>query len=36
VPAGLLRDALGDDRVLSHADLELLATAAWSSLRPAA
>jgi hypothetical protein len=36
VPAGLLRDALGDDRVLSHADLELLATAAWNSLRPAA
>jgi hypothetical protein len=36
VPAHLLRDALGDDRVLSDADLELLATAAWSSLRPAA
>jgi hypothetical protein len=36
VPAGLLGDALGDDRVLSDADVELLATAAWSSLRPAA
>jgi hypothetical protein len=36
VPAALLRSALGDDRVLSDADVELLATTAWSSLRPAA
>ena len=36
VPAQLLRSALGYDRVLSDADVELLATAAWSSLRPAA
>jgi hypothetical protein len=36
VPAHLLRSALGDDRVLSDADVELLATTAWSSLRPAA
>jgi hypothetical protein len=36
VPAHLLRSALGDDRVLSDADLELLATIAWSRLRPAA
>jgi hypothetical protein len=35
VPAHLLRSALGYDRVLSDADVELLATAAWSSLRPA-
>jgi hypothetical protein len=36
VPAHLLRSALGDERVLSDADVALLATAAWSSLRPAA
>jgi hypothetical protein len=36
VPAHLLRSALGYDRVLSDADLELLATTAWTRLRPAA
>jgi hypothetical protein len=36
VPAARLRDALGHDRVLSDADVELLATTAWASLRPAA
>jgi hypothetical protein len=36
VPAGLLRSALGDDRVLSDAEVELLATAAWTRLHPAA
>jgi hypothetical protein len=36
VPAHLLRGALGDHRVLSDADVELLATTAWSRLRPAA
>jgi hypothetical protein len=36
VPAHLLRGALGDDRVLSDADVELLAATAWTSLRPAA
>jgi nuclease-like protein len=36
VLAQLLRSALGSDRVLSDADVELLATTAWSSLRPAA
>jgi hypothetical protein len=36
VPAHLLRGALGDDRVLSDADVELLATTTWTSLRPAA
>jgi hypothetical protein len=36
VPAHLLRGALGDDRVLSDADIDLLATTARSSLRPAA
>jgi Nuclease-related domain len=36
VPAHLLRSALGDDRVLSDADVELPATTAWSRLRPAA
>jgi hypothetical protein len=36
VPAYLLRSALGDDRVLSDPDVELLATNAWTSLRPAA
>ena len=35
VPAHLLRGALGNDRVLSDADMELLATAAWTTLRPA-
>jgi Nuclease-related domain len=35
VPAHLLRTALGYDRVLSDADVELLATTAWTSLRPA-
>jgi Nuclease-related domain len=36
VPAHLLRGALGDDRVLSDADVELLATTARRRLRPAA
>jgi hypothetical protein len=36
VPAHLLRNALGYDRVLSDADLELLATTAWTRLRSAA
>jgi hypothetical protein len=36
VPAHLLRSALGDDRVLSDADVALLAATAWTSLRPAA
>jgi hypothetical protein len=36
VPAHLLRSALGYDRVLSDADVDLLAAAAWTSLRPAA
>ncbi len=36
VPAHLLRSALGDDRVLSDADVELLAATAWTNLRPAA
>jgi len=36
VPAHLLRSALGYDGVLSDADVELLATTAWTSLRPAA
>jgi hypothetical protein len=36
VPAHLLRSALGYDRVLSDTDVELLATTAWTSLRPAA
>jgi hypothetical protein len=36
VPAHLLRSALGYDRVLSDADVELLASTAWTSLRPAA
>jgi hypothetical protein len=36
VPAHLLRGALGYDRVLSNTDVELLATSAWTSLRPAA
>jgi Nuclease-related domain len=36
VPAHLLCGALGCDRVLSDADVKLLATTAWASLRPAA
>jgi hypothetical protein len=36
VPAHLLRGALGDDRVLSDANVELLATTAWTNFRPAA
>jgi hypothetical protein len=36
VPAHLLRSALGYDRALSAADVELLAATAWTSLRPAA
>jgi hypothetical protein len=36
LPAQLLRSALGYDRVLSDADVDLLAAAAWTSLRPAA
>jgi Nuclease-related domain len=36
VPAHLLRSALGYDRVLSDADVELRAATAWTSLRPAA
>jgi Nuclease-related domain len=35
VPAPLLRGALGDDPVLSDADVDLLATTARTSLRPA-
>jgi Nuclease-related domain len=36
VPAALLRGAVGDDRVLSDADVDLLATTAWTRLGPAA
>jgi hypothetical protein len=36
VPAHLLRGALGYERVLSDTDVELLATTAWTSLRPVA
>jgi hypothetical protein len=36
VPASLLRSALGCDRVLSDAEVELVATAAWTRLHPAA
>jgi hypothetical protein len=36
VPAHLLRSALGYDRVLSDADVDLLATTTWTSFRPAA
>jgi hypothetical protein len=36
VPAHLLRSALGDDRVLSGADVDLLTTTARTRLRPAA
>jgi hypothetical protein len=35
VPASLLRSALGDDRVLSDAEVELLATTARTRLHPA-
>jgi Nuclease-related domain len=35
VPASQLRTALGYDRVLSDADVELLATTAWTRLHPA-
>ena len=31
----LLRSALGDDRVLTEADVELLATTTWTRLHPA-
>jgi hypothetical protein len=36
VPALLLHSALGYERALSDAEVALLATTAWSSLRPAA
>jgi hypothetical protein len=36
VPATLLRLALGDDQVLSDADIERYAATAWMRLRPAA
>jgi hypothetical protein len=36
VPAHLLHGALGYERVLSDAEVALLATTAWTSLRPAA
>jgi hypothetical protein len=36
VSAQLLRSAIGYDQVLSDADVALLATTAWTSLRPAA
>jgi hypothetical protein len=36
VAAHLLRSAFGDDRVLSDAEVALLATTAWARLRPAA
>jgi hypothetical protein len=36
VAAHLLRSALGYERVLSDADVQHLATTAWTSLRPAA
>jgi hypothetical protein len=36
VPAGRLRDALGQDRVLSDAEVALLAATARLRLRPAA
>jgi hypothetical protein len=36
VPAHLLRSALGYDRVLSDADVALVATTAWTRLHPAA
>ena len=34
VPAHLLRGAIGYDQVLSDAEVALLATTAWTSLRP--
>jgi hypothetical protein len=36
VPAHLLRGAVGYGQVLSDADVDLLATTAWTSLCPAA
>src|SRR5829696_79110 len=36
VPASVLRSALGDDRVVSDAEVELLATTAWARLHLAA
>jgi hypothetical protein len=36
VPAHLLRSALGHERMLSDADVDLLASIAWTSLLPAA
>jgi hypothetical protein len=36
VPASLLRSGLGYDRVLSDAEVELLATTACTRLHPAA
>jgi hypothetical protein len=36
VPAHLLRSALGFERVLSDANVDLLAVTAWTSLRPSA
>jgi hypothetical protein len=36
VPAHLLRSALGYDRVVSDAEVALLATTAWTRLHPAA
>jgi hypothetical protein len=36
VPASQLRSALGHDRLLSDAEVELLATTAWTRLHPAA
>jgi hypothetical protein len=36
VPASLLRSALGCDRVLSDAEVGLVATAVWTRLHPAA
>jgi hypothetical protein len=36
VPASQLRSGLGCDRVLSDAEVELLATTAWIRLHPAA
>jgi hypothetical protein len=36
VPAALLRSALGNERVMSEVDVELLAATAWTILRPAA
>jgi hypothetical protein len=36
MPASELRGALGHDRILSDAEVELLATTAWTRLHPAA